>query len=216
MERFPVGAYLLDALEPQERRRFQQHLARCGRCRRDYDALRGLPALLARLPAQQAVALHAGLEPGSATPPSRRRRPAPRRIPRWVAGAAIAGALAGVGAVAVTRQVTPHSAGSAVVALVPAPDRGLGLAAASGTVMVFRRDGGSRLQLRIEGLPAGISCSVVVLRTDGSRQTLGGWIADYTGQGKVAFDSPNPPGALRAVLVETAGRRLLLQGHLGG
>ena len=41
-----VGAYVIDALEPDERMRVAAHIAGCPSCTAELEALRGLPALL--------------------------------------------------------------------------------------------------------------------------------------------------------------------------
>ncbi len=45
------GAYVLGALSPAERQRFEQHLATCDECSRSVRMLAGLPGLLARVDA---------------------------------------------------------------------------------------------------------------------------------------------------------------------
>ena len=40
-----LGAYVLGALEPEERRRFDEHLARCPACADELAEFRALPAL---------------------------------------------------------------------------------------------------------------------------------------------------------------------------
>jgi anti-sigma-K factor RskA len=55
-----VAGYVLGALEPDQSRAFGEHLATCGPCREEYEALAGLARLLADLP--PSVALPPGLE----------------------------------------------------------------------------------------------------------------------------------------------------------
>ena len=45
-----VGAFLVDALEPDERLRMEQHVRGCPICAREIEELGGLPALLATVP----------------------------------------------------------------------------------------------------------------------------------------------------------------------
>jgi hypothetical protein len=51
------GAYLLGSLSPADRRAFEAHLATCDACAASVNELAGLPGLLARVPAEQALAL---------------------------------------------------------------------------------------------------------------------------------------------------------------
>jgi predicted anti-sigma-YlaC factor YlaD len=51
------AAYVLGALEPEERHRYEEHLHECPSCSGGVRELAGLPGLLARLPADRAAAL---------------------------------------------------------------------------------------------------------------------------------------------------------------
>jgi anti-sigma-K factor RskA len=55
-----VAGYLLGTLEPEEARRFAEHLDSCDACREEVEQLAGLPTLLSDLPPP--VAVPAGLE----------------------------------------------------------------------------------------------------------------------------------------------------------
>jgi len=51
------GAYVLGALEPAERRRYEEHLVECSACSRSVRELAGLPGILGRLDQEEALAL---------------------------------------------------------------------------------------------------------------------------------------------------------------
>ncbi|WP_345764373.1 anti-sigma factor family protein [Diaminobutyricibacter sp. McL0608] len=51
------GAYVLGSLSPADRRAYEAHLATCGLCAASVNELAGLPGLLARVPAEKALAL---------------------------------------------------------------------------------------------------------------------------------------------------------------
>jgi len=53
------AAYVLGSLSGAERREYEEHLAQCPACRRAVAELAGVPGLLARVPAQEALALDA-------------------------------------------------------------------------------------------------------------------------------------------------------------
>ena len=105
------AAYVLGALEPAERQRYERHLQGCARCRAAVQDLAGVTGLLAHAGARGTAALQGEV---SAPPPSgllpgllarvgeqRRRR---RRQGVLLAAAALLAVMAGVGAtVAVTR-----------------------------------------------------------------------------------------------------------------
>lgn len=52
---YDAGPYVLGALDPDERRLFEDHLATCAECRSEVQDFAGLPGLLSRLPAAEAI-----------------------------------------------------------------------------------------------------------------------------------------------------------------
>ncbi len=64
------GAYVLGALEPEERHRYEAHLRECDACSAAVRELAGLPGLLARLPADRVAALDADSDGTPAVPPT--------------------------------------------------------------------------------------------------------------------------------------------------
>ena len=103
------AAYVLGALEPEERHRYEEHLHECPTCSGGVRDLAGLPGLLARLPAERVAAQpqDGGLDPEPPTSllPGLVRQV--RRERRWarlrvgLATAAAAASLAVGGTVAV-------------------------------------------------------------------------------------------------------------------
>jgi hypothetical protein len=57
------AAYVMGALDPQDRRAFEEHLTTCARCTAAVSELAGMPGLLAQVPAQQVLAPRATPEP---------------------------------------------------------------------------------------------------------------------------------------------------------
>ncbi|WP_375387548.1 anti-sigma factor family protein [uncultured Amnibacterium sp.] len=97
------GAYVLGALSPDDRRRFEAHLADCSACSRSVRELAGLPGILGRLDRDEALALrdlpddnalrNEAHAPGRAAGVARRVRR--RRLSRLLAAAALALVLVG-------------------------------------------------------------------------------------------------------------------------
>jgi anti-sigma factor RsiW len=57
------AAYVMGALDPQDRRAFEAHLATCPRCTAAVSELAGMPGLLAQVPTEQMLAPRAVPEP---------------------------------------------------------------------------------------------------------------------------------------------------------
>lgn len=104
-----AGAYVLDAIEPDERVAFETHLAQCDSCRQEVAALRRTAASLGETlatppppelrPRVLALAERTSQQPPSVRELSRARR-RHRRTTRWLAAAAAVAAF-GAGGVAV-------------------------------------------------------------------------------------------------------------------
>jgi hypothetical protein len=87
--RLSLGVYVLGALDPDERAQVDAHLADCAECRAELADLEGLPALLAQVSTEEAIALAASdgppavvadvaaKETGAATPAAEAEAAAP-------------------------------------------------------------------------------------------------------------------------------------------
>jgi len=106
------GAYVLDAVEPDEREAFELHLAECEACRDEVAALQKAAVSLAPLEAPPASLRAKVIAAAERTPqlPPLVERPAPavrRWVPRLLAAAAAVVVLGGVGVV--VREATNDS-----------------------------------------------------------------------------------------------------------
>ncbi|MEV5713717.1 zf-HC2 domain-containing protein [Amycolatopsis mediterranei] len=88
------AAYVLGALAPEDRQRFEEHLRTCDRCAASVRELAGLPGLLARVDAPTAAVPDAGPPPPDLLPAVLRRVRRGRRIRLAVTSASAAVALA--------------------------------------------------------------------------------------------------------------------------
>lgn len=168
-----VGAYVLGALEPEERAAVAAHLSECTACTRTLTELGTLPPLLA------------GVTPGDldredAVPSDlafqRLRRSAvpqpPRRRLRWplaVAAAAVVG-VAGLGTTVVMNSAAPAPTNVQVSA------NGVHAAA-----RIVAEGSGSRITLTMGGVPHGSTCWLVAVGRDGERDRTPSWTVDYSG-----------------------------------
>ena len=76
--RISLGVYVLGSIDPAERALVDAHLATCRDCRDELAGLAGLPALLARVTAEEAVALAEDAPEGGKPDEDLKTEPAPR------------------------------------------------------------------------------------------------------------------------------------------
>ncbi len=99
-----LGVYVVGAIGPADRGAVDEHLAGCADCRDELAGLAGLPALLGRVPADEAAGLLLGRDPDPAKPAlvalldRAARLHGHRSWPR-IAAAAAAGLIVGAGVV---------------------------------------------------------------------------------------------------------------------
>jgi hypothetical protein len=197
---------VLGAVEPAERRLIDQHLAYCARCRSELAGLAGMPALLAKVSADEAggvVAADALTNPGQSWPSDQMLRSqlatAARvrrnRLRTWISVAAVAGAVAGSAAIAVwhvrlpsVRQPLAHQAPTpAPTTTDPDPDRPGYVTTArvtnprtrvSATLGYSPRPWGLLLRVRVSGVAVGTPCRLEVIDALGHVTTAGSWTTD--------------------------------------
>jgi len=171
-----VGAYVLDALEPDEQLAMQRHVQGCPVCAGTVAELEGLPLLLAGVPvpgeAPEAprpseLAYERFRRSAEAfAPPAARHR---RR--RWVAAAAavlVVAAAVGTGELLASRGV-PVTVMEASAGVVRA-EAALSVAGA-----------GSHLAMTFDGVPFGARCQLVAVARDGRESAAGTWTVSYEG-----------------------------------
>lgn len=197
-----VAPYALDALDGEEERSFEQHLASCERCREELAGLREAAAYLA-YPAtgpappaalKERILEQARSERRNVTPlPSRRRWIAP-----LAAAAAVAAAVAlGVGVWSATRPASDPFA--SVLArsgakIVPMGDSG---------ALAVAPDGTAVLALTVPHAPAGKTYEAWVIESGTPRRA--GLFAGRAGTSVVRVERPVRRGAVVAVTLERAG-----------
>lgn len=214
--RHALGVYVLGAIDPAERATVDSHLSSCPECREELAGLAGLPALLRRIPVDEAQQL--ADEPDDETAgremPSERvlesllaRTSRARQVSRWrgLAAAAavilVAGAAGAAGWNALNSPAGTHwDTASATSSMTHV----------SATVRYTARDWGTEVDTQVHGLPEGVRCNLVVTDTDGQKVIAGSWKTSYdegktwyTGGSSVMEDS------LRSFSVTSGGRVLV-------
>jgi hypothetical protein len=196
-----LGAYVLGALEPGERRRVEEHLRSCPACAAELAEFRALPELLDRVRpvdlSPVAVAPSPGLFDRLVAAADEDRRRARRRYRIAAAAAVLAVLAAGAGVTSWAardgEQAYSASAGSVHLSL----------------TATAQRDG-TALDVTVAGLPAGEHCRLFVLDRDGGRHAAGEWAATYSGDASFRGWTEVQRSALAGVvLLGTDGRQLV-------
>jgi hypothetical protein len=199
--RISLGVYVLGAIDPAERSQVDAHLATCRDCRDELAGLASLPALLARVSTEEAIALAATDGPfpvtGNEAPEPPREllatvidlTAARRRRRRW-RDATLAVAAALIIAVGVVGGLRLGS-GPAQPA-VASSDNGLYVGVPSGAwqtatgssggmtaAVSYRAMGwGTQLDAKVTGIPVGTNCQLWVINSAGKRVLAAAWMTD--------------------------------------
>lgn len=220
-----LGAYVLGALDEQEVRALDEHLASCPDCTREVEDLRAMEAFLGEVPPE--AMLDGPPEGGDLLLQrtlrqvrSERGGVARRRQFALGAAAAVVAALV-LGAGVFVGKVTSPDGGIAQQTQTTAPDpAGTKLATftdpvtkASMTVKVIPAAGWVRTNVAVAGIPEGEKCRIFVVAKDGSRQEAGSWVVSKKG----AAEGANLDGAalvapadVKSVVVENyAGKKFV-------
>jgi anti-sigma factor RsiW len=213
--RHALGVYVLGAIDPAERSVVDAHLSTCPECREELAGLAGLPALLRRIPVGEAQQLAdddadelpgAGL-PGAEVPAEEMlssllaRTTRARQARRWRGLAAAAAVVLVAGAAgAAGWSATQHSAegagSSAVAAHFTSATATNPATHVAATVRYAAKDWGTLLDTKVENVPTGARCQLVVTDSSGHSTVVGGWTTAYDeagvwypGSAPVALDS---------------------------
>jgi hypothetical protein len=219
-----LGALVLGALDPAERRQVEAHVEGCARCRDVLSELAPLPGLLNRLDAAQA-------EAGLPRPPERLldvamaqaavRSGGPSTGRRWWVAAAVAAAalaLASTAVLATRGQDAPEVATPTTTARTTGPQTQTVLwdgestdGAIQASVVLTPQTSGSRLLMTLSGVSSGQRCDLVIWSDDGRREVPASWQATYEGAATVTGSTTVTPQRIRRMLVTTPEGDTLLQ-----
>lgn len=219
-----LGVYVVGAIDPAERFVVDNHLAGCPDCREELAGLAGLPALLGRVPLEEAEQItgfdsersgageRADAEPPEAEilTPLLAKVAHRRRVSRWrslvsVAAVAIIAAGAAIGAV---RLANPPSA---TVSALHWENVQTTIGRVQMDVKYAGVPGGTRLDVQVYGIPAGTTCQFWVIGDDGQRWSAGSWtVTDEWKTSSYPTVSAAPVHELRGFQL-TSGSRTLAQ-----
>lgn len=195
-----LACYVLGALDPDEREGLELHLATCVTCRTELAHLSVLPGMLSRISARDASG---GLPEPEADVLAGlvARARGHRRSRRRLLSAAAAVLLVAGGVSAGVALSGPSSHAETVTA-------------SAGTVHAQVRlestSAGSRITLRLSGVPTGVECRMVAVSKDGTARDAGTWYASYGGNARVRETAAVSLAQLAQLRIETtAGRPLV-------
>ena len=225
--RLSLGVYVLGAIDPAERALVDAHLATCRDCRDELAGLAGLPALLARVNPDEVSRIRVDdtvRTSAEERPPAellgtvldlaaaRRRRNRWRFAATAAAVVAIAGGLFGglSSARSSTRTVVadqyPTGTGAWETAQTTSKITGT-----SATIKYASEHWGSAFEVLVKGIPAGTTCGLWVIQTDGTRTEVAAWtVSDDEGRVWYPGSAPDSSSAISSFQI-TAGHRVLLQ-----
>jgi Putative zinc-finger len=203
-----LGVYVLGAIEPADRALVDSHLTTCRDCRDELAGLAGLPALLARVSTEEAIALaaidgppEAGFD-GMPRLPRLGETPVPppellatvldltaarRRRRRWrdasigVAAALIiaVGVFGGLRLGSNSGQTPTTASGSLYSGTAGPWQAATGQSGTLAATVSYRSMGwGTELDTVVHGIPIGTQCELYVTDSAGKRIQVGDWITD--------------------------------------
>jgi anti-sigma-K factor RskA len=197
-----LGAYVLGALDPEERRRFEEHLEHCAVCLAELAEFAPLPAMLDRVRPED-------LQPVAVTPSpelfdrvsaaARREEPRQQGIRRWLLAAAAVLAVLGAGT-----GVVVWATGSGNSDTVTASDGPV-----RATVSAHAGNDGSVLEVTVAGLRPRETCRLVAVDDDGGHHPAGEWPVSSEGGGRWRGWADVERSALREVVLYGDGDREL-------
>jgi Putative zinc-finger len=216
--RLALGVYVLGAIDPAERALVDAHLSECQECRDELAGLAGLPALLGRVPLDDAerLALDDTELRDLEEPPAELldsllgRISARRRARRWrgVLAAAAAAVIAigggvGGGILISHGQGVTQTAGFDLV-------RGSNAAThVSAAVYYGPRNTGTSMQVQVSGIPDGTYCLFWLTTFGGQHLVVGGWMVNGAHGNWYQVASAVAPAKIRSFDITVGGTELV-------
>jgi hypothetical protein len=225
-----LGAYVLGALEREERFALEAHLEMCDICRPELDRLSPLPGLLSRLTLDDAEVVDtaepepAELDPVEPEPAEtsaplerallevarerRRARLRERQRARLGRAVAVAAVLVLAAVAVVGGPLMGGDGGDEPPLTAAATDLRTGV---QGSAELSREPWGTRVELRLAGARPGEHCRLVARAAGGRSEVAATWRANYRGTAEVPGAVAIPPERLRSLDVVTADNRVLVR-----
>jgi Putative zinc-finger len=207
-----LGVYVVGAIDPAERSLVDEHLPECPACRDELAGLAGLPAMLGRIPVQDAERIVAGgvpLPDAEELPPDMlnsllKKVWLRRRARTWRVAAAVAAAAV----------IAAGSAAAAVELAAPSYQVATGTSPSTHAAAVVDYSSvpwGSAMRVQVTGIPAGTTCEFWVLSKSG-RKLAGSWTVSESSYGSKHWYSASSSvaaGSVHGFEITAAGKTLL-------
>jgi predicted anti-sigma-YlaC factor YlaD len=221
--RHALGVYVVGAIDPAERSIVDAHLTQCLDCREELAGLAGLPALLGRVPLEDAERLALGDEeleeaPAELLDALLAQVSARRRARRWrgiaVAAAAAIIAVGGggiAGGILMSHQhaAPTQAAGQGNSYLIHGSNPATHVTAA---IYYSSAKSGTKMQVAVTGIPNGTHCMFWATTTAGQHLLIGGWTVNgYKSSGNWYTASTTvPTSQLRSFDISGAHGKVLV------
>jgi hypothetical protein len=214
-----IGVYVVGAIDPHERALVDAHLPSCSGCREELASLAGLPALLGRVPADEAARI-SGIfsersqadQPPEILGPLLSRAHHQRRVQRWRGLAAVAAVGTLVAGLSVGLTSALRSPGPSAVVHWENVHGTNSSTQVTAAIKYVRMPWGSRIDAQISGAPAGTTCQLWVIGASGTWQPVGSWIASWSEQGEQTWyqESTSIPAPQVHGFEITSGHKVLV------
>jgi anti-sigma factor RsiW len=210
-----LGVYVVGAIEPAERATVDAHLSHCSDCREELAGLAGLPALLGRVPREDAERLLLDEEqleeaPAELLDSLLQQVSARRRARRWrgIAAGAAAAIIAISGGI-VGGALVSHAHNTAEAYLAKGSDPATRVTAA----VYYRAESlGTDMQVEVTGIPPGTHCVFWLTTSGGQHLWVGDWTVTGSDQGSTWYtvSSTTPMTGVKSFDITGSGGRTLV------
>jgi anti-sigma factor RsiW len=211
-----LGVYVVGAIEPAERAVVDAHLSHCSDCREELAGLAGLPALLGRVPKEDAERLLLDDEqleeaPAELLDSLLQQVSARRRARRWRGiAAAAAAAVIVIGGGIVGGALVSHAHNTPAEAYLA---RGSDQATRVTAAVYYRAESsGTEMQVEVTGIRPGTHCVFWLTTSSGQHLWVGDWTVTGADQGSTWYtvSSPTPLAGVKSFDITSQGGRMLV------
>jgi hypothetical protein len=201
-----IGAYLLGLLDYGEWVTVDQHVRECDLCSADLVRLAGLPGLMGKLSVDEVIADVMD----KPTLPTKMRR-SRRALRRMLATAAVILAITGsVTGGLLARTTSPASGPSSVSSHDLSFTGSNPSTRVSGDALLATESWGTEIWVKLQGVPGGVQCGLVVHTRDGQTAVAGTWSSRSSTAGSwVPASAPFRPSQIASLDVATPTKRLI-------